>query len=201
MEDASPALLAAIAEALGTIGDVLAVDRLVDLVHHRSAESRYAAAGALNAISNVLGPKIGNLFCGECLARFVIKVDESRADSKTRYPACRVCGRAHEALRDIRRVVAVLDSGLEDDTVRVADGTVRVNWLSRRSLFDFDRVEIVNASDKDVESFCVQVGNDTNEHRRKLCRGAAVKISPGCDLRENTLRIVRDMFRQMNRRN
>ena len=33
------------------------------------------------------------------------------------------------------------------------DQALYVNWLIQRQLFDFDRLEIINATDQDVEQF------------------------------------------------
>ena len=60
---------------------------------------------------------------------------------------------------------AVLD---EDQLPLVTrQDSVRVNWLINRQSFDFDRIEIIQASDEDIERFAMQVGNDTDEFRRE----------------------------------
>ncbi len=81
------------------------------------------------------------------------------------------------------------------DTERVQqDGTWRVNWLARRTLFDFDEIEIVRATDEDVERFVVQAGNDTDEFRQSRYREMSCKIVLDCRLSGNTLRILKNTF-------
>ena len=106
---------------------------------------------------------------------------------------CRVCQQSRDFLDVPRGVVAILDESMEEDHL-LQDGTLRVNWLRLRKLLDFDRIEIVSASDEDVQRFAIQVGNDTDEYRRPRYKDMHVSIAPGCRLSENTLRIVRDMF-------
>jgi hypothetical protein len=74
------------------------------------------------------------------------------------------------------------------------EGLVRVNWLVRRELFDFDRVEIIQATDEDVERFAVQVGNDTDPVRQPHYPQMRCLVAPQCRLSENTLRILRQTF-------
>jgi hypothetical protein len=75
--------------------------------------------------------------------------------------------------------------------------TLRVNWLLRRSLFDFDRVEIIQASDEDVERFVVQVGNDTDPLRKPRYQEMTCRLGVDCHLSENTLRILEHTFREV----
>jgi hypothetical protein len=70
----------------------------------------------------------------------------------------------------------------------------RVNWLKRRALFDFDRVEIVAASDYEVERFTIAVGNDVDEYRRPRYKKMPCRVALECVLAEHTLRILRSMF-------
>ena len=71
----------------------------------------------------------------------------------------------------------------------------------RQSLFDFDEVKVVQAADKEVQTFAVQVGNDTDTFRRQRYRKVPCVISPECRLSEATLRILKKHFRleQANR--
>jgi hypothetical protein len=74
---------------------------------------------------------------------------------------------------------------------------LRVNWLIRRTLFDFDEVEIVRANDEDIERFAVQVGNDTDIIRQPSYKEMRCVISSNCELSENTKRILQHMFGQV----
>jgi hypothetical protein len=70
-----------------------------------------------------------------------------------------------------------------------------VNWLKRQKLFDFDQVEIVQATDKEVQTFAVQVANDTDTFRQRRYGKVPCVISPECRLSEATLRILKKHFR------
>jgi hypothetical protein len=69
--------------------------------------------------------------------------------------------------------------------------------LRRRQLFDFDEVEIIQASDKEVERFIVQVGNDTDEARQSRYQQMRCVISPDAGLSVNTMRILQYTFSQV----
>lgn len=77
---------------------------------------------------------------------------------------------------------------------------MQINWLARRALFDFDWVEIVQATDEDVERFAMQVGNDTDPFRRPRYPNMHCVIGPDCNLSENTLRILHRTFGEVKRR-
>jgi hypothetical protein len=75
--------------------------------------------------------------------------------------------------------------------------TLRVNWFQHGRLFDFDRVEIIQASYEEVERFAVQVGNDTDPFRQPRYRQMEYTIAPECQLAENTRRILASTFGQV----
>jgi hypothetical protein len=130
-----------------------------------------------------LGDRAGRLLCPHCLAHFY----QHRADG------CRLCYQSREFIDCSRGVVAVLDSawtGAQD----LRDGLLQVNWLARRALFDFTMVQIVQATDEDVERFAVQAGNDADPLRRPLYAGMRCVVNPACGLSENTLRILESTF-------
>jgi hypothetical protein len=77
------------------------------------------------------------------------------------------------------------------------DGLLRVNWLARRTLFDFNQVEIIQATDEDVERFAVQVGNDTDPVRQPRYAQMQCFIASQCRLSEKFLRVLQIMFGQV----
>lgn len=138
--------------------------------------------------------RAANLLCPNCLTRFDrYRVQLLEQEGPLLY-GCRTCLQSHKYLEGT--VIAVLYTQLPATPVE-QDGLIRVNWLIRRELFDFDAVEIVNASDEEVERFAVQVGNDTDEFRRPRYREMGCMISPNCGLAENSLRILRRTFGQV----
>ena len=76
---------------------------------------------------------------------------------------------------------------------------MRANWLKYKTLFDFDMVEIINATDEDVERFVVQVGNDTDQTRKKRYKNMDCIVGLNCNLSENTIRILQRTFGQVKR--
>ncbi|MBE7549864.1 MAG: hypothetical protein HS126_02140 [Anaerolineales bacterium] len=140
-----------------------------------------------------LAPRAHRLLCPRCLTRFgPHKAELSWWNSRTYY-GCRTCGQSRKFLEG--PVIAVLDNRLPAAPIQ-QDGTVRINWSARRELFDFDTVEIVQASDEDVERFAVQVGNDTDPSRRSRYKEMPCVVRPDCQLSENSLRILRQIFGQ-----
>lgn len=110
------------------------------------------------------------------------------------YLCCRSCSGADDLMRDVREVVAILDSSRQGPEFVQTNGTVRVHWRQRAALFDFDRIEIAQASDYDVERFCMQVGNDTDavwqpKYRKMLCT-----VDPSYDLSQGILNLLKNAF-------
>ena len=139
-----------------------------------------------------------HLICRTCQCRITVITD---SDTRLKYIGCRRCRRVsdgQDVWKGIRQVVAVVDSARDSDCQAKGD-TLRVNWFRRRLPFDFDRVEIVNANDEDIERFCVQIGNDTDDFRRNGYKGVPAGISPNCRLSENTMRILRSMLGEVSR--
>lgn len=136
--------------------------------------------------TNRLEDQAGILFCPQCL----VSVAAHKEDGITYYD-CRVCGQSRKFIES--RIVAVLDQEMPLEQMR-QDGILRTNWLIRRDLFDFDEVEIIQATDEEVERFAVQVGNDTDIVRRPRYKQMRCSISSSCNLTENTKRILKPMF-------
>ncbi len=107
---------------------------------------------------------------------------------------CRTCRQSQHLWPG--EVVAVLDTHLDNTPIH-QNGITRVNWTARRELFDFHSVEIKAATDEDVERFAVQIGNDTEPIRRPRYQHMSCVIISGCELSENTLRILRRTFSEV----
>jgi hypothetical protein len=140
-----------------------------------------------------LAHQADNLLCHTCLTCCTPgSVEITPGDSFTYY-GCRLCRQTRAFWDGAKGAVAVLDANMTDEVVQ-QDGLVRVNWLARRTLFDFDRVEIVQATDEDVERFAVQIGNDTDPFRKRYYQQMRCVVKAGCKLSENTLRILQHTF-------
>jgi RNase P subunit RPR2 len=115
------------------------------------------------------------------------------------YYGCRACGQSRKFLERPGKVVAVLDAEMADEQAQ-QDGVLRVNWLRRKVLFDFDEVEIVQALDRQVQSFLIQVGNDTDVFRQRRYRKMRCTVAEGCQLSKNTLRALKGRFPRLEPR-
>lgn len=139
--------------------------------------------------------RLAQLLCPRCLTRFDARPINLPWGVSFTYYGCRVCGQSRE-FQEWRKVVAVLDKSWTELYAPQGD-RLRLNWLQRRSMFDFDRVEIIKAGDQEVERFAIQVGNDTDPFRRPRYLRMSCVIGPDCHLTKNTLRVLRSMFGQV----
>lgn len=135
-----------------------------------------------------LGAQAHWLLCPDCLVRFGRHQIEFMAEPILYY-GCRICRQSRRYWPG--KVTAVLDEGMAE-TVETDQDIIRVNWLKHRALFDFDRVEIIRATDEDVERFAVQVGNDTDPLRRARYSHMSCLVQDR--LSKNSLRILRSRF-------
>ncbi|MCP4404383.1 MAG: HEAT repeat domain-containing protein [bacterium] len=135
-----------------------------------------------------------HLVCSRCLVHFrAHRVNLSWWHKTFTYYGCRACRQSREFFDWPGEIVAVLDREMNAEQVQT-EGVLRVNWLQRRSLFDFDRVEIVKSNDEQVERFAVQAGNDTDSVRRPRYKEMPCQVASNCRLSENTLRILKNTF-------
>lgn len=134
------------------------------------------------------------LLCTRCLKRSFgtcqVKFPEERPVS---YYGCQLCGQTRNFFSG--KVIAVLDDKMEASYL-LQDKVVRINWLSYRKLFDFDKVEIIQASDEYVERFAVQVGNDVD--KRQSYGQIHCLVSSQCKLSDNTMKILQHTFGVVN---
>ena len=143
-----------------------------------------------------LQSQIAKLLCPNCLVHYQAqKISLGWRPSLT-FCGCRSCKQSRIFLENPGRVIAKLDRGMKTRYTQVSGG-LQVNYFALRTLFDFDKVEIINASDEDVERFAVQVGNDTDKVRRSRYSNMACFVSPACHLSENTMRILDKIFKEV----
>jgi len=139
-----------------------------------------------------LAPHLHAHVCPRCLARCHTHWVTVPGQRPVAYYGCRSCRQTREFLFAPEGVVAVLDRRM---SVPVLPGrTLYVNWHARRAVFDFDRVEIRDADDDDVERFCIQIREDTDEVRRRHYRSVRCAVWLNCEFSENTWRILNATF-------
>ena len=160
-------------------------------------QSQVVALWLLRSIGVETGQRLaqqaGQLFCTRCVVhchRFELELPEG---GRLDYYGCRACHQSRTFQIWPGGVVAVLDRDSREIKIERND-QIRVNWLAQRIPFDFDRVEILAASDEEVERFAVQVGNDTDQTRKPLYKKMGCTVSSSCILSENTLRILEHTF-------
>ncbi len=174
--EAVPALQSIVGDARNVLRPI-ALELLKDIAHETKNRLSYQPTSFL---------------CPRCLTHpdtYVVQIYWWRTVD---YYGCRTCGQSRAFLE--KRAVAILDREMTTEQSE-QNGDLWINWLLNRRLFDFSEVQILQATDKDVETFAVQVGNDTAKKRKKRYRQIQCIISADCDeLSENTMRVLRHMF-------
>lgn len=178
-------------------GDLRPVEPLLLLADDDRWAVNEAARRALRSIVEVIAPRLNELLCSSCLAGLEERDRQSRDWKPVFWIACRICGKARRVLTGVVEAVAVLDKDWEEERAS-QEGVVRVNWLKRQALFDFDRVEIRRATDYEVERFAIAVGNDTDPQRSSRYHWMPCRVARACALSENTLRILRATFGEVS---
>jgi hypothetical protein len=172
-----------------------AIPALQPIVSDKNHTLRLLASQLVQDIATTtlsLQPQLDSLLCRECLLRYSAHEVETSWLKSVIYYGCRSCHRSTNPFQ-ADRVVAVLDSQMAKRIVQ-EDQTLRVNWLQDRQLFDFDAVEIIQASDEDIERFAVQIGNDTDPQRQGRYQQMLCFISPEQVLSDNSRRILERSF-------
>ncbi len=177
----------AVAPALETIAreDSLLRDVTIEMLKDIAQATRH------------LSGRAEQLLCPHCLVRCYAHRADLPWQPDVTYYGCRACHQSQEFIECPRGIVAVLDAAWQGAQERQG-GFLRINWLARRALFDFDRVEIIRATDEDVERFAMQVGNDTDSFRKARYGQTRCSLAPICHLTENTLRILESLFGQVD---
>ena len=173
-----------------------AASALVELMGKGGKRVRGMALWLLRSIaqaSRSLAGRAEDFLCPECLVR----VDKNRVAAPRQrdfhYFGCRRCGRNHALEEWTGKVVAVLDAAMKEARVRDGD-ELRVNALAHGDVFDFDSVEIANATDEDVERFAMQVGNDVDDVRRRRYKGMDCAVAQESGVSEGAVRTLRSQF-------
>jgi NADH-quinone oxidoreductase subunit J len=100
----------------------------------------------------------------------------------------------HQQRQKFRQVVAVLDAGWPGEAQQVHPDKLRVNWLRRPKLFDFDWVEIKQATDADVTRFAGQISQDTDNWRGMRYPQMVCLVAPEAGLSADTMRQLQEQF-------
>jgi len=110
---------------------------------------------------------------------------------------CRVCGKSSR-YEGIKKVVGVLDHSGSYPQQKGA--VLRVNWLAKKLPFDFDRVEVVEATDTEVEEFVRQMRYQAELRTQKRLPKMSCVVNAQCRFeRENTVTLLRQTFGSMTK--
>ncbi len=176
------------------------VPLLHEIAKHKRHDLRFLADQLLYEIAKDTARwkhSAAQLLCPHCLTRYGAHNVQLSWWRSITYYGCRVCGQSRNALAVAGPIIAALDNQMQTEYAHDGDA-LRINWLTRRQMFDFDEVEITQASDEDVERFAVQVGNDTDVARRPRYKHMRSVITNGCELSQNTQRVLQRMFGQVD---
>jgi hypothetical protein len=190
--EAIPALVTMLPEQKKFIGSGLLKDETGNRFRPLKQIAIWLVRSIVHETTNRLAHRAGRMICPTCLTCCGPHKASLPGLSVTYY-GCRTCQQSREFLDCSEGVTAVLDDRWSE-VWQHQDGLLRVNWLICRKLFDFDRVEVIQATDEDVERFVVQVGNDTDVLRQTRYPQIQCLIGPACRLSENSLRILERTF-------
>ena len=165
----------------------------LDKDHPTQPVARQLIKAIATATRHLAQSDVRLLLCPDCLTRTTVHQLELGWPTVITYFGCRQCHQSKQFL-DVNHVEAVLDHTKGREKFVQQGQTLRVNGLARPTLFDFNALTIVAATDKEVERWVIRVGNDTDSIRQSQYKQMPCTVSPDCALSENTLRILRRTF-------
>jgi len=174
-----------------------AVVKLVDSFKNGDWKERFSVRQTLRKISQDTHTLVKNsstpLFCADCFTRIHSHEISLLADDNYIFYGCRECHQYENFFSESDSVVAVLNVDMRENWSQ-NNGSLRVNWLKHRAVFDFDKVEIIRATDEDVERFAMQVGNDTDKFRQPRYKKMGCIVMSEAKLSTNSIKILRKTF-------
>lgn len=180
-------------------GGAQAIPALQSLVSDKNHTLRLLASQLIQDIATTtlpLQPQLDKLLCRECLLRYTAHEVETSWLKSVIYYGCRSCHRSANFFQ-ADQVISVLDSQMAKQIVQ-QDQRLRINWFQERQLFDFNAVEIIQASEEDIERFVVQIGNDTDPQRQGHYKNMPCFISPEHPLPDNSRRLLERTFAEVS---
>ncbi len=108
---------------------------------------------------------------------------------------CKPCDNNRELLKRLEQVVLVLDSALKEKYT-LTEVQLRVNWHHYESLTEFDRLEVIDTNDYEVERWLTQLLNQSTPPQRAAYKQVTYTVHPTCTLSENTHCLLQEYFSQ-----
>ncbi len=147
-----------------------------------------------------------NLLCPQCLTHCAERNIDLPWQRDISGYGCRICGQSRRFIHTPHEIVLVLDNTPKNgplshsesisyaESISHSESMLRVNWFTHSTPFDFDRVEIIRATNEEVERFAMRVGNDTDAYRQPRYPKMICTVAPESHLSKNTLRILERQF-------
>ena len=132
---------------------------------------------------------------GICLSHLTRLVKQTHSTGIV-YAGCRTCGSTIFGI-DTTSLILVLDKSYRS-TLSREGSNCRVNWFRIMRMIDFDRVEIGDCSDDDIQSFCVEMGNETDPFRLGQFLRSTCALLPSASLSQSTLNLLKQRFRTVH---
>lgn len=189
-------LIAAYPKVVALGGEAMPI--LKEIALDQTSVFRAVAAQLLQDIAPTtfhLRDYASTLWCKRCLANCVAHELQLSWLNTVTYYGCRLCHQSREFFTT-NHVVTVLDNRAPAEPHQEGE-LLKVYWLSHRAFFDFDEVQIISATDEEVERFAIQIGNETNPNLRSRYKQMRCSVAATCGLSANTIRILEHTFGQV----
>lgn len=134
-----------------------------------------------------------NAICTKCYTRFEKHFVDLPGPFNAYYYGCRTCKQNRNYIQWDGKIIAVLDHAMDAEFV-IRKQSLYVNWLWLNRLFDFDGVEIVQATEEEVERFIIQVRNDTDPGKQKQYKSMTCRIINRTALTQETINLLENVF-------
>ncbi len=136
--------------------------------------------------------KQDKLLCPQCYIRCAARNIDLPWQQDISYYGCRQCGQNQRFIHTPHPVVVVLDQNQPDDISHWPE-SLRISWYKHPQPFDFNQIEIINASDEAIERFAMRLGNDTDSWRKPRYATIPCRVAPDFPLSKNSARILESL--------
>jgi hypothetical protein len=185
--DRSKYVRQAATQALGKIGVPCAIDPLLE--NRKLSQIEDYANAVIRDISKHNVNKFQSIWqgcvCQEHMNHFIKSNRSISLFQSITFYACRTCQRTEPSYRGISQVIAVVDVSAWQLTIVQHDNLLYVPWSLERGIFDFDTVEIHQATSSQIETFLLKFDEDEDPARpwkQKRGRKIQCRVLPTCPI-------------------
>jgi hypothetical protein len=177
---------------------------IVPLLHTIAVDEQHALRPvAIQWLCNIeaetefrLGHQTSDFLCPSCLIRCAAHQIDISSMHSVKYYGCRSCGQSQEFMNHSGPIIARLDNQMTTKILEQEEVLI-VNWFAHQSVFDFDKIQIIRATDEEVERFVVNLGNNSDELQQSSYKKMNCVVLSACSLSDNTMRILKHRFGQI----